>query len=241
VALASPKILLGHSDITSLQICLWQKFGWVTLYGPMVASTLAYGSGAPKGYDRDSLLRALTETKSGWLLDLKAQPIIPGTVEGVLLGGCLTLVETTLGTPWELDTHGAILVLEDRGMKPYQVDRALMHLKQAGKFRAVAGIILGDFPECEAPAGSESVKDVAHRILAPLGVPVVWGAPVGHTERPCSHCRWAFAPISRFQERRTTKRSSKFSNQRVRREAALGILYDRSTPGRAGERSIRRR
>jgi muramoyltetrapeptide carboxypeptidase len=184
VALASPKILLGHSDITSLQICLWQKFGWVTLYGPMVASTLAYGSGAPKGYDRDSLLRALTETKSGWLLDLKAQPIIPGTVEGVLLGGCLTLVETTLGTPWELDTHGAILVLEDRGMKPYQVDRALMHLKQAGKFRAVAGIILGDFPECEAPAGSESVKDVAHRILAPLGVPVVWGAPVGHTERP---------------------------------------------------------
>ena len=69
-------------------------------------------------------------------------------------------------------------------MKPYQVDRALMHLKQAGKFRAVAGIILGDFPECDAPAGSESVRDVAQRILAPLGVPVVWGAAVGHTARP---------------------------------------------------------
>ena len=61
--------------------------------------------------------------------------------EGILLGGCLTLVETTLGTPWELDTHGAIVVLEDCAMKPYQVDRALMHLKQAGKFRAVAGIL----------------------------------------------------------------------------------------------------
>jgi len=184
VALAPPKILLGHSDITSLQICLWQKFGWVTLHGPMVASSLAHGEGAAKGYDRDSLLHSLTETRKGWLLDLKAEPIIPGSVEGVLLGGCLTLVETTLGTPWELDTHGALFVLEDRGMKPYQVDRALMHLKQAGKFRAVAGIILGDFPECEAPAGTESVRAVAHRILAPLGVPVVWGAPVGHTERP---------------------------------------------------------
>jgi muramoyltetrapeptide carboxypeptidase len=184
VALASPKILLGHSDITSLQVCLWQKFGWVMPYGPMVASGLTNGAGAPKGYDRESLLHALCETKTGWTVDLRGQPSVAGSAEGVLLGGCLTLVETTLGTPWELDTHGAILVLEDRGMKPYQVDRALMHLKQAGKLRSVAGIILGDFPECDAPAGSESVRDVARRILAPLGVPVVWGAAVGHTLRP---------------------------------------------------------
>lgn len=184
VALASPKILLGYSDITSLQVCLWQKFGWVTLYGPMVASNLAQGVDAPGGYDRESLLRALTETKAGWPVDLKGQPEVAGSMEGSLLGGCLTLVEATLRTPWELDTHGAILLLEDRGMKPYQVDRALMHLKQAGKLRSVAGIILGDFPECEAPPDSESVKDVARRILAPLGVPVVWGAAVGHTPRP---------------------------------------------------------
>ncbi len=71
VALASPKVLLGHSDITSLQICLWQKFGWVTLHGPMVASSLVHGAGAPKGYDRDSLLHALAETQNGWVLDLK--------------------------------------------------------------------------------------------------------------------------------------------------------------------------
>jgi muramoyltetrapeptide carboxypeptidase len=184
VALASPKILLGHSDITSLQICLWEKFQWVTLYGPMVASGIAAGAGVAKGYDRDSLLHALTETRNGWHVDLRGEPLVPGSVEGVILGGCLTLVQTTLGTPWELDTHGSILVLEDRGMKPYQVDRALMHLKQAGKFKAVAGIILGDFPECDAPAGTESVRDVAHRVLSPLGVPVVWGAAIGHTQRP---------------------------------------------------------
>jgi muramoyltetrapeptide carboxypeptidase len=184
VALASPKILVGHSDITSLQICLWEKFKWVTLYGPMVASGIAAGAGSAKGYDRDSLLHALTETRNGWHVDLMGEPLVPGSVEGVILGGCLTLVQTTLGTPWELDTHGAVLVLEDRGMKPYQVDRALMHLKQAGKFKAVAGIILGDFPECDTPAGTESVRDVADRVLSPLGVPVVWGAAVGHTQRP---------------------------------------------------------
>jgi muramoyltetrapeptide carboxypeptidase len=69
-------------------------------------------------------------------------------------------------------------------MKPWQVDRALMHLKQAGKFRGVSGVVLGDFPECEGPAGTETARDVAERILKPLGFPVVWGAAIGHTSRP---------------------------------------------------------
>jgi len=69
-------------------------------------------------------------------------------------------------------------------MKPWQVDRALMHLKQAGKLRGVTGIVLGDFPESNPPAGTETVKDVVRRVLAPLGVPIVFGAPIGHTSRP---------------------------------------------------------
>jgi muramoyltetrapeptide carboxypeptidase len=179
----APKIFLGASDISALQIFLWQTFRWVTFYGPMVASNFDRGAGAAHGYDRASFVRALTETKQGWHLDLAGEPLVPGTCSGVLLGGCLTLVESTLGTPWELDTRGAILVLEDRGMKPYQVDRALTHLRQAGKFESVPGFILGDFPECDAPAGSESVASVALRILEPLHVPLVWGAPIGHTSR----------------------------------------------------------
>ncbi len=179
----APKILLGASDITSLQIFLWQKFRWVTFYGPMVATNFDRGPGAAHGYDPVSLAKAMTETKEGWIMDLRGNEMFPGSVEGILLGGCLTLVETTLGTPWELDTRGAVLVLEDRAMKPYQVDRALMHLKQAGKFREIAGIILGEFPECDAPAGSETAEDVARRILGPLRVPVIWGAPIGHTSR----------------------------------------------------------
>jgi muramoyltetrapeptide carboxypeptidase len=184
IAPGAPKILLGYSDVTSLQILLWQKFGWVTLYGPMVASGFDKGAGSSHGYESESLMRALTETKQGWSIDLQGEPLSPGEMDGILLGGCLTLVETSLGTPWELDTRGAILILEDRGMKPWQVDRALMHLKQAGKFRGIRGIILGDFPECEGPEGSETVRDVALRILRRLGVPTVWGAPIGHTSRP---------------------------------------------------------
>jgi muramoyltetrapeptide carboxypeptidase len=184
VALASPKLFIGYSDLTSLQIFLWQKFRWVTLYGPMVAAGLDKGGGAPEGYDRDSLQRAIAETKQGWAMELKGEVLSPGSAEGTLLGGCLTMIETSLGTPWELDTHEAILILEDRAMKPWQVDRALMHLKQAGTFRGVAGVILGEFPGCEGLAGSETVMDVARRIFVPLGIPVVWGAPVGHCSRP---------------------------------------------------------
>ena len=172
------------SDLTSLQIFLWQKYRWVTLYGPMVAAGLDGGAGGAHGYDRESLTHALTDTKEGWQIGLDGESITQGSAEGTLLGGCLTLVQTTLGTPWELETDGAILILEDRGMKPHQVDRSLMHLKQAGKFRGVAGIILGDFPECDASGSAESIKDIAHRILAPLKIPVIWGAPIGHTSRP---------------------------------------------------------
>jgi muramoyltetrapeptide carboxypeptidase len=182
---ANPKIILGFSDLTSLQIYLWQRFQWTTFYGPMLAAGLDGGPGAPEGYDKKSLVSALQNTESGWPLELHGEVLHPGEVEGRLLGGCLTLVETAIGTQWDLETDDAILVLEDRGIKPWQVDRALMHLKQAGKFANVRGIVLGDFPECEAPvAGSPTVRDVCERILAPLGVPIIFGAPIGHTMRP---------------------------------------------------------
>jgi len=183
--LSRPRILLGYSDITSLEILLWQKLGWVTFYGPMVAAGFDAGADVAGGYDAQSFSRAMTQAESGWMLDLRGVSLNAGVAEGVLLGGCMTLVETSLGTPCELDTSGAILLLEDRGMKPYQVDRALMHLKQAGKLKNVRGIILGEFPESEPPiAGGPTAREVCQRILGELGVPLVWGAPVGHTSRP---------------------------------------------------------
>jgi muramoyltetrapeptide carboxypeptidase len=179
------KSVIGFSDLTTLQIYLWQKCGWVAFYGPMVAAGINAGAGAAKGYDENSFLQAIGKTESGWKLRLKGEPVLAGKAVGRVLGGAMTLVEATIGTPWELDTRDSILILEDRAMKPYQVDRELMHLKQAGKFEAVKGIVLGEFPDsAPAVAGAPSVRDVCARILRPLGIPIVFGAPVGHTPRP---------------------------------------------------------
>jgi muramoyltetrapeptide carboxypeptidase len=180
-----PKLLVGYSDVTMLQAYLWTRFRWTSLYGPMIAEGWNRGAGNDGGYDLASFLDASAGKRDCWPIALDGEALSRGEASGLLLGGCITLLETTLGTPWEFDTRGAILFLEDRGEKPYRLDRMLLHFLQAGKFRGVRGVILGDFPDCETPAGSMvSVRDVCRRILTPLRVPMVFGAPIGHTLRP---------------------------------------------------------
>ena len=182
--LGGPKCLIGFSDLNILQLLLLKARRWVGFYGPMAAAGFNHGAGQPSGYDESSFLRAVGETKSGWKISLQAGSLREGTAAGRIVGGCLTMLQTTLGTPFEPDTEGAILLLEDRGMKPYQVDRALRHLQQAGKFKRVAAFLLGDFPDCDPPApGGPSVGQICEQILGPLNVPTVLGAPIGHTKR----------------------------------------------------------
>ena len=184
-ALEHLKPIIGFSDLTTLQIYLWQKHRWPTFYGPMLAAGLDAGYGVAHGFDLPSFQNALVNIGPGYAIDLYGEPIVPGSAEGILLGGAMTILEATLGTPWELDTTNTILVLEDRAMKPYQIDRVLLHLKHAGKFKNVRGIVLGDFPDCDPQVpGSPTVREVAQRILAPLEIPIVFGAPIGHTSRP---------------------------------------------------------
>jgi muramoyltetrapeptide carboxypeptidase len=178
-----PKALVGFSDVTLLQLFLWRKKRWVSFYGPMVGAGLDKGANVPGGYDSESFAQALTQASHGWKLDLRGETLFFGHAEGTVTGGCLTLVEATLGTPWEIQTRGSILLLEDCTMKPYQVDRALIHLRQAGKFKGVRAMVLGEFPECEPPSGGPTVRNVFERIVEPLKIPAVWGAPVGHTPR----------------------------------------------------------
>jgi muramoyltetrapeptide carboxypeptidase len=178
------KPLIGFSDLTTLQIYLWQKHRWTGFYGPMLAAGLDHGAGAAGGYDEASFRNAVTKTSGAWTIPLQGEILQAGSAEGIVLGGAMTLLEATIGTPWELDTDGTILILEDRAMKPYQIDRVLMHLKHAGKLSKIRGLVLGDFPDCAPPtAGSPSARDVCARILAPLGVPILYGAPIGHTAR----------------------------------------------------------
>ncbi|HEY1866044.1 MAG TPA: LD-carboxypeptidase [Candidatus Acidoferrales bacterium] len=193
-----PKLLIGYSDITVLHAYLWARWRWTSLYGPMVAAGFDGGADRPGGYDLASFLNAVGEecggnvtrrraarSPRGWTVALGGETLVPGNASGVVLGGCLTLLQTTLGTPWEIDTRGAILILEDRGVKPYQLDRMLVHLAQAGKFRGVRGIVLGEFPDCDPPHNSAvTVRDVCRRVLGGLHVPVTFGAAIGHTPRP---------------------------------------------------------
>jgi muramoyltetrapeptide carboxypeptidase len=183
--LKQPKIFCAFSDLTSIHVFLWQKLRWVTFYGPLVAGGFDAGPNATDGYDPDTFMWAMTATNSGWTVPLEGETLARGRAEGTLLGGCITLIETSIGTPWELDTRGSILLLEDRGVRPYHLDRMLMHLKQAGKFDGVRGIILGEFPDSETPEGSTmGVAEVCKRVLAPLKIPIVYGVAVGHTQRP---------------------------------------------------------
>jgi len=182
--LDTPKCLIGYSDITALETYLWQKHGWVTFHGPMLAAGFDHGADDLRGFEEKSFLNAVTSTRP-WSQALSGEVLGAGEAEGRVLGGCLTILQTTLGTPWEIDTSEAILLLEDTHIKPYQVDRGLMHLKQAGKLNNLKGIIIGEFPGSEPPvANSPTVRDVCQRILSPLGVPIIFGSPVGHTKRP---------------------------------------------------------
>ena len=183
--LRAPKIFCGYSDATAIQVFLWQKLRWVTFYGPMISSGFDAGANATRGFDPETFECCMALAQDPWSLVLSGETLARGTASGILHGGCLTVLETLIGTPWELDTRGVILLLEDRGVKPYQLDRTLVHFLQAGKFAGVKGIVLGDFPDCDPPQGSDvTALDVCRRVLAPLRIPIVFGAPVGHSARP---------------------------------------------------------
>jgi muramoyltetrapeptide carboxypeptidase len=183
--LQGPKCIVGFSDFNIIQLLMMQVRGWAGFYGPMAATGFNHGADRPSGYDLVSFLQAVSETKSKWKIPLRGQALASGAASGRLAGGCLTMLQTTLATGFEPNTSGAILILEDRGMKPYQVDRVLRHLYQAGMFEKVAGVVLGDFPDCDPPtSGSPIVPEICAEILGPLDIPIVYGAPIGHTKRP---------------------------------------------------------
>jgi muramoyltetrapeptide carboxypeptidase len=113
-----------------------------------------------------------------------AKSLVQGTAEGVLYGGCLSMLVASLGTPYEIHTADTILFIEDVATKPYQIDRMLMQLKLAGKLSEVRGIIFGEMLACVQP-GSQSyaLEDIVMRIVGDLNVPVAYGLRSGHVSR----------------------------------------------------------
>jgi len=185
------KIVMGFSDITALLVAIEQQSRLVSFHGPVATSTFdsftqesfvanvlqpaAKGHHAPK----EALL---SSAQAGSLTT-----ITPGVASGRLTGGNLSMVVSTLGTRYEIDTTHAILFLEEISEEPYRIDRMLTQLWLAGKLQACRAILLGNFRDCEARGNSrvgpgKALLQVLRDRLGSLGVPVVYGMPFGHVK-----------------------------------------------------------
>ena len=177
------KIFVGYSDITTLLTCFADSAGFVTFHGPMVSKDFALADGV----DLASWEAAVGGSQP-WSVPLGAgsgvSSLVDGTAEGILYGGCLSMLVASLGTPHEIRTAGTILFLEDIAAKPYQIDRMLMQLKLAGKFEGVRGIVFGEMLDCrQHPDQPYTLQEVIVRIVRDLAVPVVFGLRSGHVTR----------------------------------------------------------
>jgi len=187
----NPKIFIGYSDITAMHLAIHKLTGLITFHGPVTTSGFT-------DYTQDSYKRALFGTKP---LGTLANPvenalrprhhirtIRPGTARGRLIGGNMSLICATMGTPYEIDTRGKILFIEDVDEQAYTIDRMLTQLRLAGKLQQAAGIIWGECSDCGPKdykpsfvEGNFSVGEVVDNILGGLKVPVVSGLTIGHT------------------------------------------------------------
>lgn len=178
---ATPKLVLGYSDVTVLLNYLYNRYNWATFYGPTIAKHL--GLEAPSENLR-WLLNATTSTLPLGPAPMKGCVVVrPGKTQGRVAGGCLTLVQMGIGTPYDVDTDGTILFLEDRGEKLYEIDRMLQHLKHARKLEGVKGIVFGSMllhPQ-DVDKAHELVP-MLQDILFDFDGPVIAGFSAGHID-----------------------------------------------------------
>ncbi|MCI0634093.1 MAG: LD-carboxypeptidase [Actinobacteria bacterium] len=182
----TPKAFVGFSDITALHAALYARAGLATFYGPCLTDV---GAPSPSGFTTDSLLRVLAGETTGPVPEdrdrLTVISIAGGRASGRLVGGCLVDFIYTIGTSWEPDLHGTIFFLEEVATAPIRIDRALLYLEQVGKLEGVRGIVVGELAGCEwyehssAPR-SKTLEDVLDDRLGGLGIPVLYGLPLGH-------------------------------------------------------------
>ena len=186
----NPKILLGYSDITGLHLAIGRRAGLVTFHGPNMIGSLP-----PRTLELLKKALFVSEPLGDVTNPEEADPlnvefplhtVSPGVARGRMVGGNLTLVSATMGTPFEIETKDRILLLEDTGEAPYRIDRMLVQLKLAGKLQQAAGIVFGTCTDC-GPSRSSfelslSLSEVLDEMLGSLGKPVLAGILFGHTK-----------------------------------------------------------
>lgn len=167
---------LGFSDNTALHLWL-DRAGIVSFHAPHPGGGLAPLS-------EDCLRRVLLGSGAAGVLPLPADPgirtLVSGTAEGTLVGGNLALVGALCGTPWQAQTRGRILFLEDVGEAPYRIDRLLRQLELSGLIEEVAGLAFGRFTECDGDPGDPDATALLEEVAIRAAVPAVVGLPIGH-------------------------------------------------------------
>ena len=179
----NPKFFSGYSDVTALHIVLNQRCGFVTYHTPMPSTEW---NNNPDEYTMDCLKKVLFGGKSGQLTNPANMPLktlVAGCARGILTGGNLSLVSSSLGTPYEIDTRGKILFLEDVTEEPYRIDGMINHLKTAGKLKDCAGILLGYYTDCvaEHPEKSLTLEQIFEELIVPEHKPTIMNFACGHS------------------------------------------------------------
>lgn len=178
----NPKWFGGYSDITALHTFLNQECGLETYHCTM-PSTEPHPNDYTLGYLKKAMFGGLSGTLT-YPQDQTPVTLVPGSAQGILCGGNLSLIVSSIGTPWELDCKGKILFLEDIGEKTYRIDSMLTQLRNAGKFRDCAGILLGAWTDCEPemPQRTLSLEEIFRQLIVPSGKPAIAGIPCGHCD-----------------------------------------------------------
>ena len=175
-----PKILIGMSDITALQLSLLSRFNLVTLSGPMIAGQVAAGL---DDVSKEWFVRILTESLNNrnlWPPDSSIRVLRKGPAQGRLVGGCLSLVAALMGTPHAPNFANSILFLEDVNEPPYRIDRMLTQLRLAGALERVGAIILGHFLGPDGEDLGQEVDGIVMELTMDMPAPIISGFPHGH-------------------------------------------------------------
>ena len=188
----NPKVFLGYSDVTALHIAITQQCGFVTFHGPMVAVDFGRDDFTMYALIKmifaeevvDAVVNRLGIGYCGGTQLVNCIPslgspitIVPGRAVGPLIGGNLSLLAASLGTPFEINTKSRILFIEEIDEAPYRIDRMILQLKYAGKLADAAGIILGDF----SPQTLDTLQTCISELIVPEGKPTLAGLACGHT------------------------------------------------------------
>ncbi len=177
------KPFIGYSDLTAILTFLTIHCQMVAFHGPMLAGRLGRG---PAGYNRTSFEGAIGRVEPlGEMAPASLEAICPGEADGVLLGGTLTQLVSSLGTPFAFaPPEGYVLFLDEVGERPYRLDRMVTQLRQAGLLARARAVVIGELPRCDEPSGGLTARAVAADLFSEFPGPVLIGFPSGHTTTP---------------------------------------------------------